>query len=172
MTSLLNLQPLYQMGNHNNFPDNQPISAFHNNPSVLCENFCYTHLMKTVGIIGGLGPETTAKFYLEIISNSQHQNNEARPPILMWSIPLPLGIEEDLITRAQGEERYLPFMIDAAKRLEKGGADFIVIPCNSVHIFINEVRSSVNIPVLSIIEETLKFLKNKSISKVGLLATS
>mgnify|MGYP000521764234 CR=1 FL=1 len=70
-------------------------------------------------------------------------------------------IEEDLIQRAIGEERYIPFLVDAAKRLESGGADFIVIPCNSVHIFINEVRSAVKIPILSIVEETAKFLETK-----------
>lgn len=128
--------------------------------------------MKTVGIIGGLGPETTAKFYLEIVSSCVEKGKGERPPILMWSIPLPLDIEEDLITKSQGEERYIPYLKDAAQRLEKGGADFLVIPCNSVHIFIKEVRESVSIPVLNIIEETIDFLKDKGIKEVGLLATA
>lgn len=127
--------------------------------------------MKTVGIIGGLGPETTAEFYLQTIFTAFNKNKKARPPILMWSIPLEYQIEEDLLIKAEGEERYLPYLIDAAKRLESGRADFIVIPCNSVHIFINQIRNSVNIPVLSIVEETSDFLKNKNIKKVGLLAT-
>jgi aspartate racemase len=81
-------------------------------------------------------------------------------------------IEEDLLTKAIGEERYIPYLINAAKRLEKGGADFLVMPCNSLHIFIKEVRDSVKIPVLSITEETVKFLKSQKILKVGILATS
>lgn len=128
--------------------------------------------MKTVGIIGGLGPETTAKFYLEIINSCYGENKVTRPPILMWSVPLEYQVEEDLITRATGEERYVPYLVDAAKRLEAGGADFLVIPCNSVHIFINEVRSAVEIPVLNIVEETIKFLSQKDIQEVGLLATT
>lgn len=127
--------------------------------------------MKTAGIIGGLGPETTAQFYQEIIFNSFQKYKESRPPLLIWSIPLKYQIEEDLITRAEGEERYIPYLQDAAKRLESGGADFIVIPCNSVHIFINEVKNAVNIPVLSIVEETSNFLKQKKINNIGLLAT-
>lgn len=55
--------------------------------------------------------------------------------------------------------------------LEKGGADFIVVPCNTVHMFIDEVRQAVNIPVLSIVEETTSFLKMKRVKNVGLLAT-
>jgi len=127
--------------------------------------------MRTAGIVGGLGPETTSQFYLEIVFSCFQTNKIARPPLLIWSIPLEYQIESDLITKAQGEERYIPYLADAAKRLESGGADFIVIPCNSVHIFIEDVRRSVKIPVLSIIEETAKFLKEKNIDNVGLLAT-
>lgn len=127
--------------------------------------------MKTAGIIGGLGPETTSQFYLEIIFDAFQKNKVERPPLLIWSIPLKYQIEEDLITKAEGEDRYIPYLQDAAKRLESGGADFIVIPCNSVHIFINEVRKSVKIPVLSIVEETSDFLKSKAVSEIGLLAT-
>ena len=128
--------------------------------------------MKTVGIIGGLGPETTSEFYLEIIFGCYQKNKENRPPILIWNVPLNYKIEEDLLTKASGEERYIPYLVDAAKRLEKSGADFLVMPCNSLHIFIEEIRNSVKIPVLSIVEETANFLKNQKISKVGILATS
>lgn len=127
--------------------------------------------MKTAGIIGGLGPETTSQFYLEIIFDAFQKNTFERPPLLIWSIPLKYQIEEDLITKAEGEERYIPYLQDAAKRLEDGGADFIVIPCNSVHIFMDEVRKSVRIPVLSIVEETSDFLKEKGVCEIGLLAT-
>ena len=128
--------------------------------------------MKTVGIIGGLGPETTAEFYLEIIFGCYEQNKEARPPILIWNVPLRYAIEDDLLKKASGEERYLPYLIDAAKRLEKGGADFLVMPCNTLHTFIREIRQAVKIPVLSIVEETAKFLKSNKIREVGILATS
>ena len=128
--------------------------------------------MKTVGIIGGLGPETTADFYLEVVFSFFDKNKENRPPMLMWNVPIPNKVEEDFITKGEGAERYLPFLIDAAQRLERGGADFIVIPCNSVHIFIEEVRKSVTIPVLSIIDETVSFLKAEDIKEVGILSTS
>ncbi len=128
--------------------------------------------MKTVGIIGGLGPETTSEFYLEIVFGAFKKNKESRPPILIWNVPLKYKIEEDLLTKAEGEERYIPYLIDAAKKLEKAGADFLVMPCNSLHIFIDEIRRPVKIPILSIVEETVKFLKQKNIKRVGILATS
>lgn len=127
--------------------------------------------MKTVGIIGGLGPETTAKFYLEIISLCYEKQKNARPPLLMWSVPLPYDIEKELITKGAGEEKYLPYLIDVSKKLESGGADFLVMPCNTMHIFIEEIRKSVAIPVLSIVDETARFLKQKGVKEIGMLAT-
>lgn len=128
--------------------------------------------MKTVGIIGGLGPESTSKFYLEIITACLNQGEQQHPPVLIYSVPLPLEVEKECIIKAQNEERCIPFLVEAAKTLEKGGADFLVMPCNSLHIFIEEIRNAVKIPVLSIVEETVKFLKGEHVDEVGILATS
>jgi aspartate racemase len=128
--------------------------------------------MKTVGIIGGLGPETTSEFYLDIIFNYQKMNNSQRAPIIISSVPIPYIIEEEGILKNKGVERFLPYLINEAKRLEQANADFIVMPCNSMHIFINELRASVKIPVLSIIEETVKYIKKKKIKKVGIISTA
>ena len=128
--------------------------------------------MKTVGIIGGVGPETTAQFYRSLILTAQELDKNARPPILIYSVPLPYAIERDSILNATGEERNIPYLVEAAKILEKGGADFLVMPCNTLHAFIGDIRSSVKIPVLSIIEETTDFLKTHGISNVGLISTA
>ncbi len=128
--------------------------------------------MKTLGIIGGLGPETTAEFYLDIIFSSYKKTKTARPRIIIASVPLPYKIEEELIMANKGVDRYIPFLITEAKRLEKAGADFIVMPCNSLHVFIDQIRDAVKIPVLSIVEETVKFLKKNKFKKVGIVSTS
>lgn len=112
--------------------------------------------MKTIGIIGGLGPETTSEFYLDLVFSCAKKDKTARPGIIISSVPLPYQIEEDLILRSEGMERYIPFLTAEAQRLEKAGADFLVMPCNSLHVFIKQIRDSVNIPVLSIVEERLK----------------
>jgi aspartate racemase len=129
-------------------------------------------MQKTVGIIGGLGPETTAEFYLDIIFSCQKISKTQRPGILISSVPLPYKIEEDLITKNTGSERYIPFLGKEAKRLEKAGADFLVMPCNSLHVFIEDIRKEVSIPVLSIIEETVKFIKKENFKQVGIISTS
>lgn len=128
--------------------------------------------MKTVGIIGGLGPETTSEFYLDIVFSCQKKDKSNRPPIIISSVPLPYQIEEDAIAKNIGIERIKPFLTKEAERLEKAGADFIVMPCNSLHVFIEDVRKAVSVPVLSIVEETVKFLKANNMGKVGIVSTS
>lgn len=128
--------------------------------------------MKTVGIIGGLGPETTSEFYLDIVFSCQKKDKTVRPGIIISSVPLPYKVEEDLILKNEGSERYIPYLVEEAKRIEKASADFIVMPCNSLHVFIEDIRKSVSVPVLSIVEETTKFLKKSGFKKVGIVSTS
>lgn len=127
--------------------------------------------IKTLGIIGGLGVETTAHFYMEVVFACSRISGK-RPQILISNVAVPLSVEKELITEARNEKNILPFLINAAKQLENGGASFIVIPCNTVHLFIEEIRKSVNIPVLSIIEETSNFLRNRKVKEVGVFATT
>ena len=128
--------------------------------------------MKSVGIIGGLGPETTAEFYLDVIFSCHKIDKTARPSVVIGSVPLPYRVEEGLILKNKGAERYLPFLVAEAQRLERAGVDFIVMPCNSLHVFIEQIRDSVRVPVLSIIEETVAFLEKNKFKKVGIVSTS
>lgn len=128
--------------------------------------------MKSVGIIGGLGPETTAEFYLDVVFSCFKKEKTARPSIVVASVPLPYQIEEDLIMKSEGAERYIPFLTAEAQKLEKAGVDFIVMPCNSTHVFIEQIRNSVRIPVLNIVGETVAFLKRNNFKKIGMLSTS
>ena len=128
--------------------------------------------MKSVGVIGGLGPETTAEFYLDVIFSSYEKDHTSRPLVVISNVPLPYQIEEDLIKENKGVERYIPFLVEEAKRLEKTGVDFLVMPCNSLHVFIETIRGSVGIPVLSIVEETVRFVKDNNFKRVGIVSTS
>lgn len=127
--------------------------------------------MKTVGIIGGFGPETTAKFLMLLIFLWQKKNQNTRPEILLWNAPVDNKIEQKFILTGKNAGKLLPLLISGARKLEGGGADFLVLPCNSLHIFMKEIRESVGIPVVSIVEETTKFVAGKKIAQVGLLGT-
>ena len=127
--------------------------------------------MKTLGIIGGIGPGTTAKFYLEVIYAWQKQISSGRPPILIDSIPISYFAEEMEIKNGVYIDEMLPLLIASAKKLAKSGADFLAVPCNSAHTFISEIQNAVDIPVKNIIAECISFLKESNILQATILSS-
>ena len=136
-------------------------------------NRCYTpHNMKSVGIIGGVGPETSAQFYLEVVFGCQKRDTTHRPLIVMSSVPISYELENDEIINQNLGKPSQDYLVTEAKRLEKSGVDFLVLPCNSLHVFIKQIRESINIPALSILEEVVKHIKKNGFGRVGLITTS
>lgn len=68
-------------------------------------------------------------------------------------------------------DRLTQIMVDAAQRLEKGGAEFVVICTNTMHRMANEVQASISIPILHIADATAQQVTAKGITNVGLLGT-
>lgn len=122
--------------------------------------------MKTVGIIGGMGPEATNHLVLKIIKGFEESGQKNRPSILVDFVPVGIETESNLILKNESGN-FVELLTNSAKRLEKGGADFIVIACNSVHLFAGEVKKSVSIPIISVIDEVLKL----NLDKAGIIAT-
>ena len=127
--------------------------------------------MKTIGILGGLGPETTSKIYHSIIDLFRKNKEAKYPAIVIYNLPFPFIVEEEAIIKGVNSHKMLPYLIDGAKILEKSGASFGILPCNTLHKYIKEIRDSVKIPFLSILDETVSKLKSMKIQSVGILAT-
>ncbi len=125
--------------------------------------------MKIVGVLGGFGPETTAEFYVSLV-NKNRLLSESHPNILIHNSPVPFDLEENAVKNARGLEKFLPILLDSLKTIEDK-SDFIVLPCNTLHIFIENLRKASKKPVLSIIEEIAVEAKSRNLKKVGLLAT-
>ncbi len=129
-----------------------------------------SQLMKKIGIIGGMGPESTIFFYREIIKIFQKKFNAKYdsdyPEMFICNLPMP-----DMVNKISNEKIIKKMLSDSAKKLEMLEMDFIVIPCNTIHLFYNTVKKSVSIPVLNIIEETTKKIIASGYKKVGLFAT-
>ena len=120
--------------------------------------------MKTVGIIGGFGPEATAQFYMGLTAKT-------RTNILVRHVFVPRKLEHDALISGNNLDAFKPLLVSAAMELEKNGADIIVLPCNTLHIHEDAIRSALGIPFISIIEETARFLHKQNISKIGFLGT-
>lgn len=124
--------------------------------------------MKSLGIVGGLGPGTSCKFCLNI-NDKFKVIASSQPNILMENVAVPLEVERNIINGIVDEDMER-LLIGSVERLNEADVDFIVIPCNSVHVFIDELRSISKKPILSIIEETAKICNG--VKNVGLLASS
>lgn len=127
--------------------------------------------MKTLGILGGVGPETTSKIYLSVIRHIRKNGGEKYPPIMIYNLPFPFAIENEVIAQGINSEKMIPYLVSGAKILEKSGVDFGILPCNTLHKYIGEIRSAVKFPFLSIVEETVLTLKNMKVKSAGILAT-
>jgi aspartate racemase len=125
---------------------------------------------KIIGILGGMGPEATVDLFYKIIKATDAKKDQEHLRIIIDNNP---KIPDRTAAILGKGETPLPLLQRTAQNLEKAGANFIVIPCNTAHYFIPAIENSIQIPVLNMIEETLKDIKEKSpyIKKIGLLAT-
>lgn len=125
---------------------------------------------KRLGIIGGLGPESSCSFCVNV-NNKFRKIKNCQPDIVLENLPISDEAERGIINGDMGEEHF-QLITKAVKRLNKADVDFIVIPCNTVHVFIDNLRLISKKPILSIMEECAKECLNKGIKKVGLLGST
>lgn len=126
---------------------------------------------KTIGVLGGMGPEASSTLYREIIKHTQYQYQATQdneyPPVLLYSIALD-GFDETGITDA---ELVCSQLVEGVRKLERGGADFIIIGCNTVHHFHPQMQAAVDIPIFNIIEESKKEVLSYGFQKIGLFSS-
>lgn len=126
--------------------------------------------MKRLGIIGGLGPETGCRFLLSV-NNKFHELNNCQPDIVLENLPISAKAERNIINGELSREHF-NLISKAVKRLNKSKVDFIVIACNTVHVFIDKLRKLSKKPIISIIEETSRECKKLGFFKVGIIGST
>lgn len=123
---------------------------------------------KTVGILGGMGPQATADFMAKIIQATCAETDQENIHMLVDCNPkVPPRVEAIL----HGGESSGPAMARMAARLEQAGADFLVIACNTAHYYYKDVAEAVHIPVLNLLDMTAAFLKQQKIDSILVLGT-
>ncbi|VVA44076.1 Aspartate racemase [Candidatus Roizmanbacteria bacterium] len=125
---------------------------------------------KKIGIIGGVGPQSTNFIYKEIIKFSQAKygakNNDDFPYLIFESLPIP-----DFINNKKRVPEAKKMLIKSAKTLEAAGATKLAIGSNTVHLLIHELEKHVKTDFISIIEEVSKKVSKQKIKTVGLLGS-
>ena len=125
---------------------------------------------KIMGILGGMGPSATIDFFAEIVRKTDANCDQEHLRIIIDNNPKIPDRTEAIL---QDTVAPLALMSSSCQLLENAGVHFIVIPCVSSHYFIEKLRNTIGIPIISIVEElTLAIQKKPKISKVGLLATT
>lgn len=126
--------------------------------------------MKTIGIIGGMGPLATVHLYERIVYKTVAEKDQDHIHVIIDSNTNIPDRTNAIIGNGIDPTKEL---IKSAKILELSGADFLIMPCNTAHYFIDTIKNNVNIPILNMLEETVIFTKNKfgQDTVVGLLAT-
>lgn len=126
---------------------------------------------KIVGILGGMGPESTADLFLRIIRATPAETEQDHLRVIIDNNPKVPNRTEALIS---GDTAPAISMLTAtARNLERAGAQLIGIPCNTAHAFLPDIRGSVGVPVLDMIDETARRVRLDfgGSTVVGLLAT-
>jgi len=125
--------------------------------------------MKTIGIIGGLGPESTVYYYKEIIVAFHARYDEmAYPEIIIYSVNI------DEFMKFVGTKNWpglSEWLLEKISSIHHAGAEFAVIASNTPHIVFNEIKSKSPIPLLSIVEETCNKAQKMDLKNVGLMGT-
>ena len=125
--------------------------------------------MKTIGLIGGMSWESTVTYY-EILNKevAGALGGFHSAKILMYNVDF-AELEENMSYGNWAGNAVI--LADAATRLEKAGADFIVIATNTMHKLVNHIQKQISIPILHISDATADAVKRNNILKVGLLGT-
>lgn len=131
--------------------------------------------IKSIGILGGMGPEATLHLFNLIIKNTPASKDQDHIPVIIYNNPL---IPDRTMHIVYNEESPLPLLIEGAQKLERVEADMILIACNTAHYYIKEIEPHISIPILDMIALTSQFISGKRDAgitgriKAGILATT
>jgi aspartate racemase len=122
---------------------------------------------KVAGVIGGMGPEATVDFLRRIVAATPADDDADHIRVLVDNNPkIPSRIAA--LIDGTGEDP-LPVLIAMARGLEKQGADFLTVPCNTAHYYLPQIAAAVSIPVLDMV--TLAIAQLPQVRTIGMLAS-
>ena len=125
--------------------------------------------MKTLGIIGGLGPESTIDYYGKIVALYRGRTQDGSyPQFIVNSIDLKKGLDFMQANNLTGMADYL---VEEIGKLARAGATFGLISANTPHIAFDEVASKSPIPLISIVEATCAAAKARELNRLALFGT-
>jgi len=125
---------------------------------------------KILGVLGGMGPLASATFMTRLTLLNPVARDQEHVPSVLWSDPRVPDRTEAIL---YGGPSPLPMLLHGLETLEAAGAMQIVIPCNTAHLWYDEMAKAAKVPILHIVEAVVTDLRARGIFKgrVGLIAT-
>lgn len=124
--------------------------------------------MKTLGLIGGTGPESTIDYYRLLTAQYREKADGASPPVIINSVDLQRMIAW---MGANELDKVTDYLVSQFEILEKAGVDFAALTANTPHIVFDELKSRVNLPLISIVEAACERAQALGFKSVGLFGT-
>lgn len=126
-------------------------------------------MSKTVGVLGGLGPEATLDFFSKVLQRTPANNDQEHLRLIIDNNPKVPNRNEAIAGRGPSPG---PALAAMARGLEQAGADFLVMVCNAAHAYQHDIQAAVSVPFVSIIEETVRVTleRQPKVRRVGVLA--
>lgn len=123
-----------------------------------------------LGVLGGMGPLATVDFLHKLIEEMPAASDQDHVPTVVWNVPQIPDRQQALAGTGSSP---LPAMCAGLDRLAAAGATRIAIPCNTAHLWFDELAAHSAVPILHIVDATLQELGGASPGKatVGLMAT-
>jgi aspartate racemase len=122
-----------------------------------------------IGILAGMGPRSTAPFVEMVVDECQRQYGARHdidfPPMLIYSLPTPFYVDRPIDHAAMEAA-----IAAGLRKLEDSGVAFIAMPCNSAHIYYEQLAASMRVPLLNMVDLALGRLP-PALATVALLAT-
>ena len=125
--------------------------------------------MDRIGIIGGIGPETTVEYYRRILALYRQRNPDGSAPYIIIN-SLDMKKPLDMLTASKLEE-LVTFLSEEVERLARAGAAFAVVAANTPHLVFDAIARRSRIPLISIVEATAEAAKAAGLKRLGLLGT-
>lgn len=128
-------------------------------------------MKKTIGILGGMGPEATTYIFELIIKNTRASKDQEHIQVIIYSNPKVPPRTDAILKRGPSP---LPFLLEGVKILRQAGADFIIMPCVTAHYYYPEIMKKEKIPFLNLLDITLSYARKNlpDLKKIGLISST
>jgi aspartate racemase len=123
---------------------------------------------RIVGILGGMGPAATVDFYAKLVRHTPAERDQDHLRVVIWADPSVPNRQEALLA---GGTDPTPWLENGVSRLVASGAEIVVVPCNTVHAYLEPVMAAAPVEFIDIIDVTVDAVRRRGVARVGLLAT-